>query len=250
MIFEPLLSTHNINRHYINRYIKFISYFLSKEYTHETYTEKHHILPKSIYKEYKNFTLYPHNCVKLPHRAHFIAHKILSKCFRDITPAAKMHKAFWRMVSCSKLGERIITSKMYEDACKSNSVAMKINNPMHSDNTKEKMKASWKKFMLSEKGQQHSKFCSDRQTGVCNISEDGFKRLSDRWLGVKRPKTQEHIINHRKSLSNGIFVTPWGNFYSPQNAADHENNLAHLSRHLINKFCKEQINDFNFIPKI
>ena len=45
------------------------------------YYEKHHILPVSIYPEYKNLRLWPGNAVLLTAKEHFVCHKLLTKMF-------------------------------------------------------------------------------------------------------------------------------------------------------------------------
>jgi len=43
------------------------------------YYERHHILPESLFPEYKNLTVHPWNCVLLTAREHFIFHLLLPK---------------------------------------------------------------------------------------------------------------------------------------------------------------------------
>lgn len=72
------------NAHYFSRYIKFILGCIEKNKTRELkFFDKHHILPKAceLFPEYKNFNLYPWNCVKLTFREHIIAHVMLWKIF-------------------------------------------------------------------------------------------------------------------------------------------------------------------------
>lgn len=59
-----------------------------------TYTEKHHILPKSIFPEFEND---PENLVELDFMDHLKAHEILTK-----TKEPKMYFAFFMMISTSK----------------------------------------------------------------------------------------------------------------------------------------------------
>jgi hypothetical protein len=77
-----LLETKTDNKIYICRYINFIE--SCKDNNAKMYIkdgEFHHILPKSIFCEYKNFTLYSWNKVKLTLRQHFLAHWMLAKIF-------------------------------------------------------------------------------------------------------------------------------------------------------------------------
>jgi hypothetical protein len=62
---------------WLKRYLNFISIFnLTKKFTN---THIHHILPSSLYHEYKNLKVHTWNKSILTHRAHLIAHYMLAK---------------------------------------------------------------------------------------------------------------------------------------------------------------------------
>lgn len=85
---EILLSKLDVrNIDYIDRYIE----HTSKNNISSNYTEKHHILPKSVFPEFKNEKW---NIVKLSGRDHFIAHYLLMESFvhKDISYAFNMMK--------------------------------------------------------------------------------------------------------------------------------------------------------------
>ncbi len=247
---KEILSTFDHNAHYLNRYIKFII-SCSEKNVNQKNLEKHHICPKSkyLFPQYQSFVEHPWNQANLTCRQHYIAHLMLSKIYTNDIQKSSMLKAFYRMSSVSKDNKRSISSRMFEKCKIANSLAMKINNPMKSPETKLRMSIARKEMMQAEKGIQLRKHMSKTRTGRCDISEDGLKRLSDMWSGVSRPKTDSHINNHRKSLSTGTFKTPYGEFDSPQQASDSEMNIEKLSRYQINKLCKEYRNGFDFIPK-
>ena len=67
-----------INNHYFERYLKFINWCDAQDTPKNSYTEKHHILPKCF-----GGSDLPDNIIKLPYRAHLIAHWMLSKAFPD-----------------------------------------------------------------------------------------------------------------------------------------------------------------------
>jgi len=91
----------NINDFY--RYKQFIK--TRKNHDVKTYTEKHHIYPRSLCnKEYKNDYI---NLIRLTAREHYIAHMILWKAL-----GGKMTNAFLRIVNCKKYNEKI-TSRQY-----------------------------------------------------------------------------------------------------------------------------------------
>jgi hypothetical protein len=54
-------------------------------------------------------------------------------------------------------------------------------------------------------------------------------------------------LNIKKSNSWKTIVTPWGNFLSLLEAANDKNNTEHISRALIEKYCKNEIAGFRFI---
>jgi len=249
MLYE-ILSTFDHNPHYLNRYIKFIL-TCSEKNVNQKNLEKHHICPKSkyLFPQYQSFTKNPWNQTKLTCRQHYLAHLILSKVYTNPIQQSSMLKAFYRMSSASKDNRRTISSRMFEKCKIANSHAMKLNNPMKSLETRKRMSIARKQMMQTEKGIQLRQHMAKTRTGRCDISENGLKRLSDMWTGVPKPKTESHITNHRKSLSTGLFKTPFGEFDSPQQASDSEMNTQKLSRYQINKLCKEHKDGFDFIAK-
>jgi hypothetical protein len=69
-----------------NKYLNWYLNLVSKEYDDE-YTEKHHILPKSLFPEYKTCSW---NLIRLNARAHFIAHLLLPKILKELEHERKM----------------------------------------------------------------------------------------------------------------------------------------------------------------
>jgi hypothetical protein len=242
MDYSSLFNSFEINPHYLNRYLKFV---LNCTPNLNNYTEEHHILPKSLFPDFKTD---PRNLVRLTARQHFIAHWILSKVFIKYKQKCSMLKAFNRMTTVSKTnsGRLTVSSKLFELAKLANSTAMKLLNPMHDQNTVFKMKESWKLFIESPEGLEYRQRRSASQKGVQNKSPEGLKRLSDLWLGVPRPQTKNHTELIRKATSLGDFITPFGTFDSPNQAALSELNVDKLSRYQINRLCKEGINGFLF----
>ena len=74
------------NEHLFNRYWYLIDRFSNSG------NIAHHILPKSIFPEYKSFTYYPNNKCLLSERQHYIIHFVLAKLF-----GRSMWVAFTRM---------------------------------------------------------------------------------------------------------------------------------------------------------
>jgi hypothetical protein len=102
-----------INLHYLNRYISFVTKLNKKKKSKGL--ESHHILLKSIFPEYKSFALYPTNKSVLTPREHFIAHKILyCACKQN----QKISAAY---VILSNSKKDLISSRDFEKARKINS---------------------------------------------------------------------------------------------------------------------------------
>ena len=80
-----ILSSKPNNSHYLRRYFKFITACLEKNKTLslDTYTEKHHICPRSkdLFPEYSSLVDNPWNSAILTERQHFIAHWLLWKAY-------------------------------------------------------------------------------------------------------------------------------------------------------------------------
>lgn len=111
-----LIETVPHNKHYLFRYLRFIESIQKLGDRNLEYSERHHILPESIFKEYKNLKKYPWNCVVLSYREHLLAHLILKRCFILPEHIKSMCSAYVFMLGgpkrdLSKLGSR---SKIYE----------------------------------------------------------------------------------------------------------------------------------------
>ena len=79
-----LLKTKPHNKHYLNRYFKFINKCILKNSLIEIeYCEKHHILPKSkdMFPEFASLKKHPWNCATLTFRQHLLAHYMLMKAY-------------------------------------------------------------------------------------------------------------------------------------------------------------------------
>ena len=103
------------------RYEKLIKYCRQKSYSADTYTEVHHIIPRSLggldTKE---------NLIPLEARAHFLAHFILWKMHEGTEAGHKMVKAF-TMMKVGHTGKRMLSpsaSRLYHSAAKAKSIAM------------------------------------------------------------------------------------------------------------------------------
>ena len=105
--------------------------------------------PKSkyLFPQYQSFTEHPWNQAWLTYRQHYIAHLILTKVYTNNIQLSSMLKAFYRMSSVSKDNRRTITSRMFERCKIANRLAMKINNPMKSIDTRRRVSITRKEMM-------------------------------------------------------------------------------------------------------
>lgn len=99
---EPFLS---------NKYTEWYMSLVSKD-CNDAYIERHHILPVSLYPEYRNSKW---NLVKLSARKHFLAHMILPKMFSEDSKGHGKMLAAAIMIKCNK-DEGDVNSYLYEKA--------------------------------------------------------------------------------------------------------------------------------------
>lgn len=239
-IFE-ILTSKPTNYHYISRYYNFLNACRDLNQSHLTteYTEIHHICPKCLWPE---FNRNPLNLLRLTARQHFIAHWILSKSYTGYNNR-RVSVAFFRMTIKSDVTQLRYTSSNYEYAKRALSTSMKLFNPMFDPIIKEKAIQNMKASVTPERRAAMSK----ARTGVNNITESGINSLSNFWKGKSRPKTLEHVNNHRKSQSTGMFVTPYGEFYSPNDASKSDLNVEKLSPYQIRRRCNASTDNFKFV---
>jgi hypothetical protein len=83
MDYKNIIKSIPHNQFHLNRYIKFMSYCESSNSTLTFKGENHHILPKSLFPEYKNLRQNGFNKIHLTYRQHYIAHVLLAKAFPD-----------------------------------------------------------------------------------------------------------------------------------------------------------------------
>jgi hypothetical protein len=138
------------------------------------YTEKHHIIPKSL-----NGTNCKKNLVFLTAREHFICHWLLTKMVTD-QYKYKMYKALHKMTQ-NHSGQRYFSSTQYEIARKYNSICMKENNPSKRDDVK-------KKISIAHLGKKATEETKSKMS----------KNNSKYWLG------KQNVFKGSKFYNNGI----------------------------------------------
>lgn len=121
-------SDYEFNEFYLNRYWKFIRYceFINNKNDLQYGYEIHHILPRSMFKEYERNN---DNLIKLSIRQHFVAHLILLKMFRN----RFMAKALFMF----KSRKGAVNSREYE--CLKKLAREKLKGFKHKESTKKLM---------------------------------------------------------------------------------------------------------------
>ena len=123
---------------WLRRYLKFIESF-KKEKSIKNKTHNHHILPRSLFPEYKNLKINKWNKAILTYREHYIAHYLLAKAL-----GGNMWYAFNRMNNGKNKNK--FNSRLFAVFKKEHSIAvskyMTFKNPMFNSETREKVKIS------------------------------------------------------------------------------------------------------------
>lgn len=94
--------------HWVNRYLNFIRYLLDHPYTGKT-VHRHHILPSSMYPEFKTK---PWNIIHISPKMHLTLHRILHHCF-----GGSMTSAYFQMCIHPKY-DIPVTSSQYKTISK------------------------------------------------------------------------------------------------------------------------------------
>lgn len=180
------------SQHFFNRYLKFIEY--CRNTSKGEYTEKHHIIPKSMGGSDDS-----NNLILLTGREHFISHILLWKSFQN----RQTNFALWSM---RMKKERLfqLSSKNYEslrqEHSKFQSEKMRENNPMYNTLTKNKISNHKKGKKLKEETKRKMSIV---RKGVPKTEETKQKMSSS---AKGKPKTTEHklslSLNHRDVSGN------------------------------------------------
>ena len=186
-----ILSSKPHNTHYLNRYCKYIQYcnLVNTNISKDIYTENHHICPKSkqLFPEYKSFSLYNWNKVKLTGRQHLIAHLLLSKAYYW----SNMIFGYNRMItSSSKRDTSIkINSRSYEKLRKEISIKQRANMKMwHTNNDHPKGMLDKKHSDLTKSTYFSNRF-GENNSMFGNPRPDLAMSNKDPILNAKRGKT-------------------------------------------------------------
>lgn len=162
---------------------------MNKEYSNISYSEKHHILPKSLGGDNSKS-----NIVRIPGRVHFICHKLLVRMVIDTKHKKNMIHALNMLARANNKDQNRhqISSKEYELIRKQLSDSMLgENNPMfgkpapnrnitHTEKTREKLREANNKWNLENPGARKGRIVSDetREKQRQPKSEEGKRNMS------------------------------------------------------------------------
>lgn len=168
------------------------------------YYEAHHILPKSLFKEYSDLKIHKWNKVLLTAREHFICHILLVKHYRKIknTDAdIKMSKAIRRLSQDGKHNSKLYEKLKLNLSC-SNGTKAKIGQANKGNIPSKEARL---KMSIAGKGRIHS---------------------PETITKMKKPKTKQHKLNISKAKNNKIEI------YDNNNILRYRNDINFF------EFCK------------
>lgn len=171
-----------LSEKWLKRYLNFIQKF-NYDYGH-----KHHILPQSLYPEYKDLRVHTFNCKVLSFRAHYIAHYMLARAL-----GGNMLYAFNRMNNSK---EKIkFNSKLYSKFKEEHrlllSEKMKINNPMFNEESR-------KKTAKSNTGKKASDITKAKMSASSYMKTEEARKLKSEQMKINNPMFKEE---HRLAVS-------------------------------------------------
>lgn len=193
---------------YIKIYNEIIDRAKSRILEPHIYTEKHHILPKSM-----GGSNSIKNTVILTAKEHYLCHFLLTRIYPN---NLKMIRAFWMICNGSKKDRPNTNSKMYQIAKEEFSAIMKgkafFKGKKHSEESNRKNseahkgKTSW----IGRKHKEESRIKMSNSALGRKQSEEVKRRISQSKLGVKY--TQEHrnnISKAKQGINNPMFGKKW-----------------------------------------
>ena len=209
------------SQHFFNRYLKFINYCQNSN--KNEYTEKHHIIPKSM-----GGSDLSDNLILLTGREHFIAHVLLWKSYRN----KQTNFALWCM-KMEKERNFLLSPKTYEQLKIEHSLfqseKMKIDNPMFKQSAKDKVSQS---RVGSKVSKQAKLKMSIARKGVPKTKETKQKMSA---ASKGKPKSEQH----KKTMSINHYDASGKNNPMYGRSVVKEKNLKWYTNGLKNKFITE-----------
>ena len=177
-----------INNKYTKTYYNIIE--SARQNPFDGYTEKHHIIPKSLGGSNKK-----DNLTRLSARQHFLCHWLLTR-MTEGDAKRKMWNAFWRMNNKERKGSSIA----YEAARTQHSEYMTTNNPMYDIDHSGKNNHMWGKKRPDVSDRNKEREWTDKQR----------KHMSEKKKGISikmPPFSKEHCSNISIAKSDQTIYT-------------------------------------------
>lgn len=172
------------NDFFVKRYFSFLE--SCRKRTSVGYKENHHILPKCIWKDYRNLSKNSWNKIRLSSREHYIAHFILAKCFTG-TEKYKMILALDAMrLKNGYTNSRYFNSRLYSKLKEELRIQQSLNNKGNKNPNygKPRSEETKRKISMTEKGK--------------TVSEESRKKMSVAKKGKPLPDC------HKEAISNSL----------------------------------------------
>lgn len=244
-IFQTLSSITN-NPHYVKRYVNFI---FSRKQEGATF-ELHHILPKSLWPDYKDLRMNKWNGIKLTPKEHFIAHHILAKALGN-----KMWIAFHSMCYRKKPDDIRITASVYdrlrlENLSHSADFARKtygVDNVFQAEAIKTKIKETmFKKFGVENPSQSEDVKKKKVETTLAkfgvqhhNQLEEHKERIS-KTTKLTRARETDKVCEYCGTLCKQLNYKKWHG----ENCKDNPNSKRQLYKC---SYCSKEVTKTNLI---
>ena len=172
----------------------------------EGYTEKHHIIPKSM-----GGTDDTDNLVKLTAREHFIAHVLLTK-FTESTHKAKMIHALWRFCVGGNKNQKLVSSRYYEklkiqfSEMKSEEMTGEKNHFYGKTHTAEIRKRISQSRIGKPLSKETKQKLSDANKGrnLSVLTEDGLRRIKE--YRSTQVFSEESLAKRGESISSLVWI--------------------------------------------
>lgn len=169
----------------------YVDLCLSNDGVNESYKERHHILPKSVFNDYANFRSNSWNCATLKARTHFKAHYILA----NYSLMTEMKYSFWLMCNSNQKENYEVLSEEYERG--------RILFSQTRKGKSYKWSAEAKARFKRPKTKEHAENISKGRTGII-FSEEHKKNIS--LARANQVFSQESLDKRSKSISSLIWA--------------------------------------------
>lgn len=189
-----------ITNKYTSCYIKIIKRAISqnrvkiaRECPDYVYYEEHHILPSSVFPEYKDLNEHIWNSVLLTAKEHYICHLLLTKMMKNKKDELRMKRAFKTMIILSRSDQPRIYGR---------TVSLHRIGALHSEETKEKMSASRRGEKNGFFGKKHS--------------EETKRKMSECKVGDKNPAKRKEVRMQISEVTSGSSNPMFGKQHSEE----------------------------------